>query len=386
MSPSSLNQRVDMADALPALPRQQGRILVVLLFMGWTAFSVFIYSRFSGLGDSEAYLTGFYAGHTQARTLMVQQIAMSLQSVLGVPFLVHLVFSMFCASGVLYIISQGRPHGRALWLLLAMMVMPNFGVWASVIGRESLFVGLLAYTMGATLGYYRKRGLHRLVIAFIGVAGMIFIRAPYGAGMLLFVCMFILYTSAPRTRLGLGTQALLMAIVGAIALLGTWPYIESYINVEVLPEARSYFTITSDTTRMWVNVNDARQLLSGLWWEIPLALVGPTPIEALRRPNMLPFLASGIAIMGLLAYSIMLSFSRQSVGDVRKILLVAWLPATLIIIITFVPFGIYNPGSAIRYASSFLLFLVYPPLLLCTAGMQPERGRRQPKSAPMDPA
>jgi hypothetical protein len=29
-----------------------------------------------------------------------------------------------------------------------------------------------------------------------------------------------------------------------------------------------------------------------------------------------------------------------------------------------VPFGVYNPGSGIRYASCFLLFLVYPSMLL----------------------
>ena len=30
---------------------------------------------------------------------------------------------------------------------------------------------------------------------------------------------------------------------------------------------------------------------------------------------------------------------------------------------SYVPFGVYNPGSGIRYASCFLLFLVFPWML-----------------------
>jgi hypothetical protein len=35
----------------------------------------------------------------------------------------------------------------------------------------------------------------------------------------------------------------------------------------------------------------------------------------------------------------------------------------VVILIAYVPFGVYNSGSAIRYASSFLLFLIFPSML-----------------------
>ena len=46
-----------------------------------------------------------------------------------------------------------------------------------------------------------------------------------------------------------------------------------------------------------------------------------------------------------------------------------------IILIAYVPFGIYNSGSAIRYASCFLLFLVFPSMLLSAASAS-RAGRR----------
>jgi hypothetical protein len=47
----------------------------------------------------------------------------------------------------------------------------------------------------------------------------------------------------------------------------------------------------------------------------------------------------------------------------RKVAVLAWFPAIAITLVSYVPFGIYNPGSGIRYAASFLLLLVFPSML-----------------------
>jgi hypothetical protein len=114
---------------------------------------------------------------------------------------------------------------------------------------------------------------------------------------------------------------------------------------------------------MWVHLTTTGTFLKSLWWTMPLALVGPTPGEVMARPLMLPFLASGLAIVGLLVYGIATAF-RAPAGRPRKLLVLGWLPALAIILVAYVPFGVYNPGSGIRYASCFLLFLIYPSMLL----------------------
>ncbi|HSR64646.1 MAG TPA: hypothetical protein VLM17_03445 [Xanthomonadaceae bacterium] len=357
-----------MQDAMPwerpAAPPRLRAWHVYLLFFCWTVFSLYVYSHFSTLGDSHTYLSGAYDDDEHAaRTLVITYLAEGAFALLRVEFLAHLAFSLFAATGVAYLVRQARPHGRFRWPLLAILLTPNFGVWSSVIGRESLFVALLGWFLGAVIGYYRTPGLRRLTLAILCIAGMTFIRSPYGIGMGLFFLMVLAYRSGPRMNLSIGLQTLLFATVCGMVLVAAWPYLDDYIANEVLPKAKGYFTVSSETTRTWIQLNSTQTLFSSLWWTLPLALVGPTPGEVAARPMMLPFLVSGAVVFGCLLYSVGVAF-RAPPGRERKILLLGWLPAVALILVAYVPFGVYNSGSAIRYASCFLLFLVFPSLLL----------------------
>ena len=339
------------------------RATVLAIFVAWTIFSVFVYSRYSQLGDAQAYLTGEYGEYSQGRTLLITKIASGLRSVLGSDLLVHLAFSLFAAAGVCYLVTQADIRGRYRWPLLAILLNPNFGVWASVTGRESLFVALLAFFMGAVVGNHRRRRFMHILVAPLCLAGMIYIRAPFGVGVALFYLIYLLYAWGPRLRLSIGVQAIFFLSLAILGLMFAWPYIVGYINDEILPLAKSYFTIASTTTRTWVDLRTTSDLLNGLWWILPLSLIGPTPAEALARPTMMPFLLAGLVVFGSLLYSIYVAFKAPR-GAVRGILVLGWLPATLVILVSYAPFGIYNPGSGIRYASCFLLFLVFPSLLV----------------------
>lgn len=340
---------------------------VYLIFFCWTVFSVFFYSRFSTLGDSLSYLTGAYdEDDTQARNLVITKIAEVVFAVTHNQFLSQLVFSFFAATGVAYMIKHAHLHERYRWPLLAILLLPNFGVWASVIGRESLFVALMGFFIGATLSYCRKPTFGHAFLALICVGGMTFIRAPYGAGVALFFVLFLIYRSGPRLGLSIGVQALLLCLLFPLVLSLVWPYIDGYVTNEVLPKAKGYFTIKSNTTRTWIDIRTTAELLASLRWSLPLALVGPTPAEVAARPVMLPFFLSGIVVLCSFLYSIGVAL-RAPFARERKILLLGWLPAMVFILIAYVPFGIYNSGSAIRYASCFLLFLIFPSMLLSTA-------------------
>lgn len=345
-----------------SIANRLGPVPIFLIFIGWSVFAVFVYSRYSQLGDAQSYMTGQYGEEAQARTLLITLIATRLISLLRSDLLAHLAFGLFVATGVYYLAVQARVQGRYRWPLLAILLNPNFGVWASVVGRESLFTALLAFFMGAVVGFHRERGLHRIVLALVCLVGMVFIRAPYGLGIALFFALFLAFSAGPRVRLSLGVQALMLTLVGLFAMMLVWPQIDAYIANDVLPTARSYFTINSDTTRTWVDIRTTGEFFRSLPWTLPLALVGPTPGEAMARPVMFPFLLAGLTVMLTLIYSIKVAFGAPA-GVARKILLLAWLPAMLAILISYVPFGIYNPGSGIRYASCFVLFMVFPSML-----------------------
>ena len=70
---------------------------IYLLFFFWTLFSVFLYARFTTLGDSNSYLTGAYDDEHELRTIVIQDIAGLVYSIAHNDLLAHLVFSAFAA-------------------------------------------------------------------------------------------------------------------------------------------------------------------------------------------------------------------------------------------------------------------------------------------------
>jgi hypothetical protein len=348
-----------------------------LIISCWTMFGVFLYSRFSTLGDSESYLSGKYDEEDNhgLRTIVITKLAEFVHAVVHVDLLAQLVFGAFAATGLWMLVKHARLHGRYRWPLVALLVNPNFGTWASVIGRESLFVGLMGFFLGAVLGYWRRPGFLYFLLATVCVGLMIFIRAPYGASMAVFFVMFLIYRSGPRVGLSVGVQTLLLLGCATLILLVVWHPLDDYITEDVLPRARAYFSLASGTTRTWIDMETTSALLKSLWWSLPLALVGPTPAEVLARPIMAPFMLSGLVVFGTLLYSIGMAF-RAPKGLERKILLLGWFPALVMILIAYVPFGIYNSGSAIRYASCFLPYVIFPSMLLSAAAAAARDERR----------
>ena len=79
-----------------------------LLFFGWTLFSVFVYSHFSTLGDSQSYLTGAYDEMGTRLRTSYHPLAELVYSVVHVDSCRHLVFSLFAATGVALMIKQAK--------------------------------------------------------------------------------------------------------------------------------------------------------------------------------------------------------------------------------------------------------------------------------------
>jgi hypothetical protein len=78
--------------APPAARAMLGKASVYAIFVGWTLFAVFVYSRYSQLGDARSYLTGAYDDASSARTYFVTQLATTVIGLVHVDVLAHLVF------------------------------------------------------------------------------------------------------------------------------------------------------------------------------------------------------------------------------------------------------------------------------------------------------
>jgi hypothetical protein len=362
MSLSPSTGGVQASVPLDAATRVVPSARVYGLMLIWCLLSVFVYSHFSKLGDSESYLTGAYNESGQARTLFISVLSVSIRSLTGSELVAHLVFAVFAASGLAYLVKNAKIHGRYRWILCLIVLNPNFGIWATVVGRESVFVGFLGYFMGSVVGLDEGRSVGKAFMMIVSAAGMVFIRDAYGVGMVLFMLVFAAQRWGLRIRMSVGVQlALLMLIVALVSVIFA-DQVSAYLADDILPKARSYFTLDSATTRTWVHLDDASDYFLSLWWSVPVALIGPTVSETLSRPIMFPFFLSGLVVFGTLVFAVRTALRTRGAAY-RKLLLVGWLPAVGFIVAVYVPFGVYNPGSAIRYSSCFLLFFLMPWML-----------------------
>jgi hypothetical protein len=97
-----------------------------------------------------------------------------------------------------------------------------------------------------------------------------------------------------------------------------------------------------------------------------ISIVGPLPSEVLNRIELLPFFIEGILIMlsPLIIYNWACKHYIPRVEVFKRIFWWSLTPAILILILNHAPFGILNPGSAIRWRTNFEQIFYLAPLLL----------------------
>ena len=94
-------------------------------------------------------------------------------------------------------------------------------------------------------------------------------------------------------------------------------------------------------------------------------IIGPLPSELIKRPEFIPFFLEGLAI--LLTPLLMLkkiSKNQKNKTFILENYLLGLLPAILIVMLIHSPFGVTNPGSAVRWRVNFELLFYFAPLLL----------------------
>jgi len=120
---------------------------------------------------------------------------------------------------------------------------------------------------------------------------------------------------------------------------------------------------------VWENFSD---VIANLWWGIPMSIVGPTWHETLARPFILPAFLEGVFALGLFVFIFfkMIKCAMDN-PNYNAIIILGFVPAILFGLLINYPFGLFNPGSAIRYKQSLApLFYFYPILLMSEIKMK----------------
>lgn len=337
------------------------RFIIIVLFalkFFSVLFATEIFSKFSPLVDAGIYMGGGAPVGAPIRTEIISFFASSFNGVFG-SFSAHFIFSLFSILGISYYYALG---GRA-WFAVFCFCLPSTFVWTSIVGKEAIFSGafslLLVLWLRFILSYLRRLEWGVCVAA-------LFVCILFRPHYALAVVWLFLSAAVLKSNLKFKYVTLLMlwlAIGWAIYLL-VWDEIllRGFSGIDATGRASRFEYLgiepaTGAGLKIFKNV-----LPENAIWSI----VGPMPGEIVRRPEFIPFFVEGFLVV-LFPFIAFLfgkkigAFNFRPFGDFYCVCL---LPALLYLFIIHSPFGILNPGSAVRWRTNFESAFVLLPCLL----------------------
>jgi len=328
-----------------------------MLKLFYMFFAIFVYAKLTTLGDNSRWMRGDLS-HSLSQILtnssMMMDFLGGLSSTLLGSVLGNLPFMIVAFYGVYYsVIRLNLSNNQLLWILL-LLSLPSFGVWSSIAGKESIGVFYMGIICGYLIDILNKTRTKPKFIELLAFYLLIIFKPQYFIAIgSIFLFIFI------SRKLHLKGYGKLYLLIFHLFLAGYLLYIfRDFIN-ELSFMIPAHFSLDAGSTRentIWVNDYD-------VFYNAPYGMFisfwGPTFSEILRKPiQSVAFLES------LIIFSFFVFFAYKFMSKTFKTSRLNIFVFSLVFILLFwllfvhYPFGVLNPGSALRYRENFYGFLV----------------------------
>lgn len=346
------------------------KLLAIKVF--GTFFAVFIYSRFTTLGDSARYLSAelnFSANALTNRTqltdlffaLLTRLFPDIIASVIPSVILGYVIYYVFCRN-------YKYLHKLSFWTCL---LLPHFVVWSSAAGKEVIAITAFMLVVKSCVDiavYNRTKPTQTVIALFLGLVMRPHYFIPY------FFLVISTYVSR-RIKIGkfpnlsqgfwLASLGVFLGLCAAILTL-SYNYWIDFLDY-VMYASKAYFLAYDAGSNRWdVSWSALPDFFGNLWWGMPASIIGPTIAEALKRPIFIPIFLEGLLSFYLIFYLLLRLLKLSKKEPQYRYVIIFCFVTTLIIALTIhYPFGLFNPGSAVRYKQSLApLFYFYPLLFI----------------------
>ena len=318
-------------------------------------FGHLIYDRVSSLGDTSRYLSAnveFSFSVFLDSTRMMDYIGGISGNIFGplfgsLPFCILVYLSTYLC---LIRLNLKRYYFITILILLS---MPSYGLWTSVASKECVVASSLLILMTQFINIINYDKVNYLVLLSSYYLVFIF-KVQYVPIIFTFHLFLVLYH-----KFNLKYFCFLIFIPLVLIL----SFYLVYLNRELIDRmgfiVANHFDPNSSSTRTNFLLIEKYDLFNNAPYGMYIALFGPTITEATQKiTHLLSFIESTfiiilVSFLYLYKKCISLHFNKLPLNDVV-------LP--LFILLTFAavhyPFGIMNPGSAIRYRCSFYPFII----------------------------
>ena len=303
----------------------------------------------SSVGDMEQYVTYSWSGDFLDVITNSTQTIYFLSNVTGGGYLTNALFSAFAAVGVLYPLSKIKSNNIP-WEIILICYFPSVLTWTSPVGKEAPVVLGLGLILGWGLSIISAQ--RSSAVALFSGLFLVTLFKPHYLVPLLIGWTLYLCSSFDHRVISL-RQALVLSVLLVIVIvtaLLNWTQLDTlFFSLE------THFSPDSSTTRqsIW---NETGDFIYSIPYGVYLAFIAVTPHELLQQNWRAPLLISFCESV-LLIFIFIHLLSRDKWGKGRQMWFVG---LVIVLLFWFVhhPFGALNSGSAMRYRSGFLPFLV----------------------------
>ncbi|AYX15286.1 hypothetical protein EGX44_08865 [Yersinia pseudotuberculosis] len=343
-------------------------ILLILVKVLFSFFAFFIYSNFSQLGDSNRYLNAtLNFNNILDRTQFVDNTFAFLKYVMSSSLLVNISISVLFGYSFFYVFKDVLIFVDKKLLYMSFL-LPSFQIWTSVAGKEIIAViGFLFFIKWViNIQFGRDNRIHYLVI---GILFGVFLRPHYGIAYIYLAISAIILSRIKFRVFSNGFYVLSLFIIAIMLflVLALTVNIWSAQFLSVLDTIEGYFLAydASNSNRYDIEWGTISDYFYNITWGFFISIIGPTLNETLNRVVYLPFFIEGILsfiLMIVISYRLYKSTNENVLY--RKLFYFSFLPALIIILMIHYPFGLFNPGSAIRYKQNITPLIYFYPLLM----------------------
>lgn len=311
--------------------------------IAYAFFAVLVFAKFTSLGDTQDYLSGEYLERNNiASTAYLMSVIGSVLGKWG-----GSVLSVgLSVTGMVYLLEKAKLSPRHTSLALLLMALPSFGVWTSILSKEVFVLFSFCLCTGGLIDVLTRRRRFFSLVQIVGLALLTFIKPHYSVSIYLSLLGILVYYAGFKKELMLSLIVIMLAICIGLCI----HYVhEIYYYTQIMP---LHFSQSGGSTRantFWLSEWD---FFTYLPIGALMAFIGPTIEEAVRSPKLLPSLLEGYFLFGFIVANVWRSvFYRNHLNVMGFLLMITFV---VVLFLTHYPFGLFNPGSAVRYRSGFI--------------------------------
>lgn len=313
-------------------------------------FAVYVFSLFVRLGDTPKYLSadlrfelsstavmetlGYLFGHLPGP---LAHIPLMLISLYGVVYLVDTLSRLGCLRS-----------GKERFLLFFMLSLPSTGVWSSIHSKEAVAFLFVSVITAFLLKVVAQRVFFPSFLEFFCIFLCLLFKPQYMISFFGFYVFAVLF----NVKFSVGMKCL-MFISSIFIQLSLLAVFSSTIDILSFGMHSHFDTAEANSTRANIFFKPGDFFINAPYGII-VAFIGPLPSEAVTSPAKFFALIESLILVFSIFYALSSIFKRVLFGRLNVYYFVFIFITFFWILLVHYPFGVFNPGSAIRYRANFM--------------------------------